>query len=241
MGRRLVPKINFCLSPRVAVRFAENLCGVSQACLAHAICSSQGPLPLLTTSALWASVGGRAGGEARSRFSLLGGVSRAGLGLMQQEEGLAPVVCLLSSFLGLHHVIQWGGSDDPKSWTCPEDSWAPRSAQVPDLPGSTVVWMLPVLRPKSVPYRGAFPSLLQSSGANRSLGPEEAERAPGVGVGEGMPRPALSRLWRRVVTEEGVRPAPKEECVSAGGGGRVGPLQGFSGVADGALRRWDLY
>lgn len=62
-----------------------------------------------------------------------------------------------------------------------------------------------------------------------------------MGVEEGMPRPALSRLWRRVVTEEGVRPAPKEACASAGGGGRAGPLQGFSGVADGALRRWDLY
>lgn len=52
---------------------------------------------------------------------------------MRQEEGLAPVVCLLSCFLGLHHVIQWGGSDDPKSWTCPEDSWLPSSAQVPEL------------------------------------------------------------------------------------------------------------
>lgn len=134
---------------------------------------------------------------------------------MRQEEGLAPVVCLLSCFLGLHHVIQWGGSDDPKSWTCPEDSWPPSSAQVPELPGSTVVWMLPVLRPKSVPYWGAFPGLLQSSSASRLMGPREAERAPGVGVEEGMPRPALSRLWRRVVTEEGVRPAPEGSvCIS---------------------------
>ena len=98
--------------------------------------------------------------------------------------------------------------------------------------------MLPVLGPKSVPYGGAFSGLLQSSGANCLPGPGEAARVPGVGVEDSMPCPALSQLWRRVVTKEGMRPVPEEACVSAGGGRREGPLQGLSGVADGGLHRW---